>query len=154
MEKLDKFLNELDVPQPEETDFEQRLRNQLVRKYINAPKSFQVPFKLAAGFAGLLIIFAIGVITNPQLAYDINSYVFQNETPVNLEEMENLKTFRDDFRYTSINNPELAKELDPENYFEDKTYIIRKYRSSSNESIMLVSEMDPQRDTSPVKITY
>ena len=154
MEKLDKILEDLQVPMPEESDFEQRLRNQLVRKYINVPKTFRIPFKLAAGFAGLLIIFVIGVITNPQLAYDINAFVFQSEETINIEEFEDLKTFRDDFRYTSINNPELAKELDPANYFEDKTYIIRKYRSSSNESIMLVSEMDPQKDMSPVKITY
>ena len=154
MEKFETHLNNLEIPDIDDPLFKGDLRRELIRKFVKIERSYQIPFKLAAGFAGLLIIFVIGIITNPQLAYDLNAFIFNKEETVNIAEFQKIKEFANDFQNTTIYNPELSQQIDPAKYREDKTYIIRKYVSQSNESIMMVSEMKPDKDMSPTKITY
>ncbi len=159
MKNFEKEIEKIKIPRLENDPFESKLRASLVEKYFDKSHIYAVRFRYAVAFASLLLIFTFVSILNPTIAYKINRFAFQSEQP---EESENINAAennhnqqQEDFlRYTSIHNPSLSNKLDPADFEEDKAYLIRKYTSSTEGSVMVVSEFKQDKKKSSRRISY
>lgn len=143
MEKFEKKLLELEVKEPESTDFENELRKNLIEKFIQPEHNYQLQFRFAFGFACIMAFFTFLTIMDPRVALRLNEITFNNfqkvEQPTTLETGSYIA---DNLQYTTINSPELIKQIDSEGYKEEKAYIIRQYRANNKKSVMVVSEFN------------
>ena len=149
MKDLENKLLSMDVPKIESDQFEQVLRSKLVRKYHSRESEYIRKFHYSIAFASVMVILMISVFIFPEISAKANEIAFKKETQElknrNYSDDEFFKRFAEDdnkFYYTSIHNPNLKSKIDPEEYREDKTYIIRKYVSRDSQAVMIISEFD------------
>lgn len=168
MENFERRLLNLKIPVCSNDPLEEKLRSQLITYYFSTDRQYRIKYRLAAGFACLLIVFITSTIISPSITYKLNSLVFNKEiiekvadTRVNgessvdyTEALEEYNRYVNNMKSTSINNPNLINKLDPGDYQEDKTYLIRKYVSQKEGSLMIVSEFDKDTKKSARKISY
>ncbi len=156
MKDLENKLLSMEVPKIENDQFEQVLRSKLIRKYHSRENEYMRKFRYSIVFASFLIVLLISVIIFPEISIKANEVAFKKEIAsssgngnANYSDDEFFKRFAEDnnkFHYTSIHNPDLKNRIDPEEYREDKTYIIRKYVSRDSQAVMIISEFDkPER---------
>ncbi len=144
MKKIDEKLETVAVPKLENDPFEQELKAKLIGHYFSPTKKAQTQFRWAVGFAALFFVIAIGLIIKPQFAYRAHNFTFRTsgESAVQPKEVVPLSDY---FRYTTIHNPSIESEFNPDQYVEDKAYIVRKYRSrETNDALLIVSEFTSQ----------
>jgi hypothetical protein len=159
MKNLENILNNIKVPQLDSDPFEAELRRKLKNKYFNQPAKLKLRLILASVLGTVLFIFSIALILNPRIAVEINQFAFNKTDHANTidsEELDRLmaEQLNEKFKYTSIYNPELTDKLDPRDFKEDKAYLIRKYTSSSQGSVMMISEFDNKPTNNNRKISY
>lgn len=161
MKKLKHILHDLEVPKLENDPFEDELRRDLTNRYFRYKPNYRFRSRLATAFALLLFIFMISTVIHPQIAVKLNDLAFKKaetepEDQVNEAELDRLlaEQLNEKFKYTSIYNPELMDKLDPSDFQEDKSYIIRKYTSSTQGSIMMISEFANKPQKNNRKISY
>jgi len=151
MKDLENELLSMDVPKVENDQFEQVLRSKLIRKYHSRESEYIKKFRYSIAFASFMVVLLISVIVFPQISVKANDIAFKKEVApqenqnVNYSDDEFFKRFAEDdnkFHYTSIHNPNLKNRIDPEEYREDKTYLIRKYVSRDSQAVMIISEFD------------
>ena len=155
MKDLENKLLSMDVPKVENDQFEQVLRSKLIRKYHSRESEYIKKFRYSIAFASFMVILLISVIVFPQISAKANEIAFKKEVApqeinnANYSDDEFFKRFAEDenkFYYTSIHNPNLKNRIDPEEYREDKTYLIRKYVSRDSQAVMIISEFNkPER---------
>ena len=155
MKDLENKLLSMDVPKVENDQFEQVLRSKLVRKYHSRESEYIRKFRYSIAFASFMVILVISVFIFPEISAKANEIAFKKEVVpqeinnTNYSDDEFFKRFAEDenkFYYTSIHNPNLKNRIDPEEYREDKTYLIRKYVSRDSQAIMIISEFNkPER---------
>ena len=155
MKNFEDKLNDLKIPTIENDPFENKLRKNLIQKYYTSEKKYKRNLRLAVGFACLLAIFGCSTILNPEIAYKINRFAFKKDVPSKLELQGRKLLFPgNDMTYTSIHNPELQGKINPADYTEDKAFIIRRYTSSTEGSVMIVSEFKQKTKIPKKKILY
>jgi len=89
-------------------------------------------------------VIAIGLVIKPQFAYRAHNFTFRTSEESAVQP-EDFVPFNDNFRYTTIHNPSIGSEFNPDNYVEDKAYVVRKYRSpKTNDALLIVSEFKSQ----------
>jgi len=140
MRDLENILEKMQIPANEDEQFEYRLRRDLLNKYHKTSNGYKFKFKLAVAFCSLMLIFGCTTIINPDIALKLNNLAFQKSEKIvasddNCAELENLA-------YTSIYNPNLTEKIDPDKFQEDKTYLVRKYTSTEEGGLMIVSEFE------------
>jgi len=150
MKDLENKLLEMEVPRIEEDNFQQILRNKLVKKYHSSESKYIRKFRYSIAFACFMAVLFVTVILFPEISIKANQVAFNNEVQTkqthenaNYSDDEFFKKFAegsDKFYYTSIHNPNFKNRIDPEKYKEDKTYIIRKYVSQDSQAVMIISE--------------
>ncbi len=143
MNKFEDRIEKMEIPEIKNYELQNKLRQKLVRKYFNVERKYKKRYKLATAFACLLVIYLISTILKPKIADDINRFAFQKEEIEEIE--EELVPIDDYIKQTSIYNPKLANKINPTNYQEEKAYIIRKYVSSKNGNLMIISEFDQNK---------
>ncbi|MDP8231640.1 MAG: hypothetical protein P9L91_03110 [Candidatus Zophobacter franzmannii] len=141
MDELEKRLDDLEVPILENDPFQHELRRQLVTGFIPHRTSGRLILKFGTALVLLLALFGVATMVNPGWAYKFNNFAFQNDKGSEVEKLD-LPDNLSDLPYTSINNPHLKDQLDAKQYVEDKSYVIRKYKSRRNGEVMIVSEYD------------
>jgi hypothetical protein len=147
MNEFEKKLFEMKVPRIEDDPFEDELRQTLLNTCYNPRRGYMWQFKLAAGIACVFAVFLFSIIMKPDLAIELNRIAFQTEEMKDVGAPYSLadpNTLPQELTYTSIYNPRLTEKINPENYREDSAYIIRKYTSPKEGSIMIVSEFNQQ----------
>ena len=169
MKDLENKLLLMDVPKIENDQFEQVLRNKLVKKYHSRETEYVKKFRYSVAFASILFVVLISVIIFPEIGIKANEVAFKKEAETlienangnknaNYSDDEFFKNFaenNDKFKYTSIYNPNLKNRIDPEEYREDKTYIIRKYVSRDSQAVMIISEFDkPERKNQLREVSF
>ncbi|HHE37631.1 MAG TPA: hypothetical protein ENL20_03545 [Candidatus Cloacimonetes bacterium] len=145
MNKFEERLLELEVPETENYEFQNKLRQKLKHKYFSIERKYKKRYKLVTAFTCLLVIFIISVILKPKIVDDINRFAFQKEKIEGTSKEEELVPIDNFIRQTSIYNPKLVNKINPTNYQEEKAYIIRKYVSSKNGNLMIISEFDQDK---------
>ena len=154
MKDLENKLLSMEIPKIENDQFEQVLRSKLVRKYHSRESEYIKKYHYSIAFASFMVVFLILVIVFPKINIEANKIALEKETALsngngNYSDDEFFKRFAEDtdnFHYTSIHNPNLKNRIDPEEYREDKTYLIRKYVSRDSQAIMIISEFNkPER---------
>ncbi|MDO9576494.1 MAG: hypothetical protein Q7J16_01280 [Candidatus Cloacimonadales bacterium] len=140
MKDLEKKLESMRIPNLEDEQFEYKLRRQLLDKYFKTSKSYKWKFRVVVAFSCLMLIFGCVTIIKPDIALKLNNLAFNKSTKIisaeqDCSSMENLA-------YTSIYNPNLTSKIDPDKFQEDKTYLVRKYTSSEEGGLMIVSEFN------------
>jgi len=145
MNKFEERLLDLEVPETENYEHQNKLRRQLIQKYFNVERKYKKRYKLVTAFTCLLVIFLISMILKPKIVDDINRFAFQKEKIEEISKEEELVPIDDFIRQTSIYNSKLANKINPTNYQEEKAYIIRKYVSSQNGNLMIISEFDQDK---------
>lgn len=147
MKDLEQILEKMPIPGKEDEQFEYKLRRELLDKYHKTTNGYKLKFKVAVAFSCLMLIFGCTTIIKPDIALRLNNLAFNKESKIvdsdQNSELENLA-------YTSIYNPNLTSKLDPDKFQEDKTYLVRKYTSSEEGGLMIVSEFDqkPKKQSS------
>lgn len=164
MKDLEKTLSSLKIPQLETDPFEDVLRNRLTDKYFNLEQTYRKKYRIALAFSCLLFVFCLGMILYPKVGLSINDLTsakkeipdqFSAETNLPQDEINVcVNSILDDLKNSSIHNPYLADKIDPANYQQDKTYLIRKYTSQTQGSLMIVSEFKNSQRSSNKKISY
>jgi hypothetical protein len=161
MKKLENILDNLKVPQLEDDPFEHELRRKLTNRYFNNRPNYRFRSKFVTVLALLLLTFTVSTIVEPGIAVKLNNFAFNKpleaETDtINDEELDRLmaEQLNENMKYTSIYNPELMDKLDPSDFKEDKAYLIRKYTSSTQGSVMMISEFDNKPKKNNRKISY
>ncbi|HPR17928.1 MAG TPA: hypothetical protein PLD62_06755 [Candidatus Cloacimonadota bacterium] len=140
MKGLEIKLEEMKVPVCEDEQFAYRLRRNLLDRYYKSANGYRFKFRAVLAACCLLLVFGCITIIKPDVALKINNLAFHEEKKIipaeqDVSNLENLS-------YTSIFNPHLSNELDPDKFQEDKTYLVRKYVSSEQGGLMIVSEFD------------
>lgn len=144
MKKFEEKLGSVTVPMLENNPFEQELKAKLIGHYFSPTRKAQIQLRWAVGFAVLFFVIAIGLIIKPQFAYRAHNFTFRTSRESAVQPGE-LMPFNDYLRYTTIYNPSIESEFDPDQYVEDKAYIVRKYRSQeTNDALLIVSEFTSQ----------
>ncbi len=155
MKNFEDKLNDLKIPTIENDPFENKLWRDLIQKFYAPEKKYKRNLRLAVGFACLLAIFGCSTILNPEIAYKINRFAFKKNVLSDLELIgRKLLPTESDMTYTSIRNPELRGKLNPADYIEDKAFLIRRYTSSTEGSVMIVSEFKQKPKIPKKKILY
>ncbi|MCD6176848.1 MAG: hypothetical protein J7K29_03315 [Candidatus Cloacimonetes bacterium] len=151
MKDLENKLLSMAVPKIENDQFEQILRNKLVRKYHSRESKYISKFRYSIAFASVLLVFILSLFIFPEISSKVNEVAFNKEVATqetnntNYSDDEFFTKFAEDnnkFYYTSIHNPNLKNRIDPEKYREDKAYVIRKYVSRDSQAIMIISEFN------------
>ena len=152
MKDLENKLLSMEIPKIENDQFEQVLRNKIIRKYHSRESEYVKKFRYSIAFACFLAVLLISVVVYPEIIIKANEVAFKKEVSesngngnANYSDDEYFQRFAEDnnkFYYTSIHNPNLKNRIDPEEYREDKTYIIRKYVSRDSQAVMIISEFD------------
>ncbi|MDP8200598.1 MAG: hypothetical protein P9M11_00485 [Candidatus Tenebribacter burtonii] len=151
MKDLENKLLSMEMPKIENNQFEQILRNKLVRKYHSRESKYIRKFRYSIAFASGLFVFILSLFIFPEIRSKVNEVAFnkgvatQETNNANYSDDEFFTKFAEDnskFYYTSIHNPNLKDKIDPEKYKEDKTYIIRKYVSKDSKAVMIISEFN------------
>ena len=148
MKDLENKLFSIDVPKIEDDPFENELRRKLVKRFYKPENNFRFKFRLATVLASLLLIFGCVIVIQPGVALSLNKLIFPSNIMVT--EKENISV-ENELAYTSIYNPQLVDRLDPSKFQEDKTYIIRKYISSEEGAVMIVSEFDQRKKPKKIR---
>ena len=155
MKDLENKLLSMKVPKIKNDQFEQVLRSKLVKKYHSRESEYIKKFRYSIAFASFLILLVISIFIFPEIGVKANEIAFNKETAT--QETQNANYSDDEFfeklaendnkfYYTSIHNPNLKNRIDPEEYREDKTYLIRKYVSRDSHAVMIISEFNkPER---------
>ena len=144
MKKFEEKLETVTVPKLENDPFEQELKAKLAGHYFSPTRKVKTRLRWAVGFAALFFVIAIGLVIKPQFAFTVHNFTFRTSEDSAVQQ-EKLMPFNDYFRYTTIRNPSLGSEFDPNNYVEDKAYVVRKYRSpKTNDALLIVSEFKSQ----------
>ncbi len=144
MKKFEEKLYNMSIPKLESDPFEQELKAKLVGHYFSPTRKAQTQLRWAVGFAVLFFVVAIGLIIKPQFALRAHNFTFRTsgESAIHPDEWTPLNDY---FRYTTIHNPSIGSEFNPDNYVEDKAYVVRKYRSQkTNDALLIVSEFTSQ----------
>ncbi len=148
-------LNDLKIPSIESDPFENKLRRDLIQKFYAPEKKYKRNLRLAVGFACLLAIFGCSTILNPEIAYKINRLTFKKNVLSKIElQGRKLIPIESDMAYTSIRNPALYGKINPADYIEDKAFLIRRYTSDTEGSVMIVSEFKQTPKIPKKKILY
>ena len=145
MDKFEQKLFDMGIPETENYELQNKLRRQLVQKYFNIERKYKKRFRIAAAFACLLAVFIVSTILRPKIADDLNRFAFQKDKIEETSKEDELVPIDDFIRQTSIYNPKLINKINPTNYQEEKAYIIRKYVSSQNGNLMIISEFDQNK---------
>lgn len=154
MKNFEKAIEKIKVPNIEHDPYEAKLRASIFNKYFDRSKRYNTKFYYAAGFASVLLVFTLISIFNPSITYKINQFAFNDQTE-ELPQVEEVNQQKEDFlRYTSIHNPNLSQKLDPNDFEEDRAYLIRKYTSNTEGSVMVVSEFKQDKKKSNHRISY
>ncbi len=144
MKKFEEKLENLSVQKLENDPFEQELKAKLIGYYFSPTRKIQTQFRWAVGFAALFFVIAIGLIIKPQFAYRAHNFTFRTSRESAVQPRE-LMPFNHYLRYTTIHNPSIESEFNPDLYVEDKAYVVRKYRSQeTNDALLIVSEFTSQ----------
>ncbi|MCK4654460.1 MAG: hypothetical protein KAU01_08440 [Candidatus Cloacimonetes bacterium] len=152
MKDLENKLNSMKIPGIEDDPFEDKLRNKLLNKYYKQPNNYRIKFRYAAAFVCLLLIFGCSTILNPDIAVKLNKFAFPGR--IFIDENGEEISLKEKLTYTSIYNPKLVEKIDPEEYEEDKAYIIRKYTSPKEGIIMIVSEFNQRSEKKEREISF
>ncbi|MCD6101910.1 MAG: hypothetical protein J7J77_02515 [Candidatus Cloacimonetes bacterium] len=153
MKNFEEKLQKLNIPGIEDDPFEDELRNNILNKYFKPEIKYKHKLKLAYSLACLIAVLLVLTLIKPQIAYRINQLAFQKSEETEFP-AESDYPLIGDMTYTSIYNPTLSDKIDPNRYTEDKAYIIRRYKSRNNETIMIVSEFGQKANYNHTKITY
>ena len=154
MENFEKKLMEMKVPVLDNDPLEHELRRELLDRYFSPVRKYRRNSRFAFGFAGVLVVLMCTIVLNPRIAYELNSFAYREEKFSRVVGRGDAGFERDDMTYTSIYNPELAKKIDPGKYEEDTAFIIRRYTSPDEGSIMIVSEFDQEERVRPARHYY
>jgi len=131
------------VPEPESSSHEAQLKYNIHAKYFhNTANVIYWKFRFVSVMATALVSILITFIVNLNIAYRVNQFVMQEEVPKTSD--ESFDEMLPNIDYTSIKNPGLKSSLDPDQFQEDKSYVIRKYTSTNNGSVMIISEFEPE----------
>jgi len=153
MKDLEKILEKLEVPKLSDKEFETSLRRDLRDQYFRKIYNYRFRFRAALAFCFLLLVFGFTAVLKPDFVIKINNLAFNKNikiVPAN-QDSEALKNLA----YSSIYNPHLSSKVDPKKYKEDKTYLVRKYVSSEEGGLMIVSEFNRnQKKKSAKRISY
>ena len=150
MKKFEETLEKIEVPMVENDPLERELHSKLVRRYFDSTKIAYTGFRWAVGFAVFFFAIALTLIIKPQFALKAHSLTFRTsaESAVKPAIQEDLNNC---LRYTSIQNPSIRDKIDPEQYREDKAFVIGKYTSQeTNDAVLIVSEFNAQ----PTQFAY
>jgi hypothetical protein len=153
MKDLEKILENLAVPSSVDEEFETSLRRNLRDRYFRKIYNYRFRFRAALAFCFLLLVFGFTAILKPDLVVKINNLAFNKNIKIVTadQDYEALKNLA----YSSIYNPHLSSKVDPNKYQEDKTYLVRKYVSSEEGGLMIVSEFNRnQKKQSAKRISY
>lgn len=160
MNDLEKRLMKIETPKPKNEQFKKKLHDRLVKKYHSEGSKYQRLFHYSLVYATFMMLFVLGALIYPDVALKINELAFKKNSKQiakidvdkkqtdSLKELDNVDGVFDDtqlsdkFSYTSIHHPNLKDAINPQNYKEDKAFIIRKYVSQDSQSIMIISEFD------------
>ena len=155
MKNFENELQKIKVPVLKDDHFEQELRQELEKKYFYPRNGYRLKFKFAIGTACLLAIFSFSTILYPKIALKINKFAFQKQKLFEKERIEEtIQPEIDNMRYTSIYSPKLVDKVNPSEFKEDKAYVIRKYTSADQGSVMIVSEFKQKPQKTNKKISY
>ena len=155
MKNFEDKLNDLKIPTIENDSFENKLRRNLIQKFYAPEKKYKRNLRLAVGFACLLAIFGCSIILNPEIAYKINRFAFKKNVLSDLElKGKKFLPAGSDMTYTSIHNPALYAKINPADYIEDKAFLIRRYTSDTEGSVLIVSEFKQKTKIQKKKILY
>ena len=154
MENIEKKLMEMEVPVLENDPFEHQLRRELLDRYFSPVRKYRRNSRFAFGFAGVLVVLMCTIVLNPRIAYELNPFTYEEESLSRFVAKGESVFEAEDMPYTSIHNPELVKKIDPAKYREDKAFIIRRYTSPDEGSIMIVSEFDQEKRIRPARQYY
>ncbi len=141
MDELKKRLEQMEVPIIKNDPFQQELRRLLIAKFIPHHSAGRMLLRLGTALVMILALFGIVSVVNPGWAYKVNNMAFNKDHEPDIERLD-LPAHLASSSYTSINNPEISNQIDPKQYVEDKSYVIRKYKSPRNGAVMIVSEFD------------
>ncbi|MCF7793321.1 MAG: hypothetical protein K9N09_04435 [Candidatus Cloacimonetes bacterium] len=154
MKDLEIKLENMSVPQIEDEQFEYKLRRDLLDRYHQKTNNYRFRFRAAMAFCCLLLVFGCATILNPDVAVKINNMAFKKDIKIVPADQDCFSL--ENLAYTSIYNPNLTSKLDPDKFQEDKTYLVRKYVSSEEGGVMIVSEFDQKQNKkqSAKRISY
>ncbi len=152
MKDLENKLLSMEVPKIGNDKFEHVLRSKIIRKYHSQESKYVKKFRYSIAFASFMAVLLISVIIFPEISIKANEVAFKKEVSelnangnANYSDDEFFQRFAENnnkLYYTSIHNPNLKNRIDPEEYREDKTYIIRKYVSRDSQAVMIISEFN------------
>ncbi len=141
MDELKKRLEEMEVPLLKDDPFQHELRRLLIAKFIPHRSAGRMLLRLGTALVVVLAMFGVVSVVNPGWAYKVNNMAFNKNEGPDVERLD-LPSHLANSSYTSINNPEISNQIDPKQYVEDKSYVIRRYKSPRNGAVMIVSEFD------------
>ncbi|HEX37413.1 MAG TPA: hypothetical protein ENG70_00905 [Candidatus Cloacimonetes bacterium] len=145
MKTFEEQLNSMKIPSVDNDPYEPVLRKRLKAHYFNPVQRTQMQLKWAIGFAVFFFVITIGLIVKPQFALKAHNAAFRESKNISIGTQAPIIE-PDYLNYTSIRNPKLRGELDPDKYLEDKAYVIRKYKShEDNNAVLIVSEFTAQQ---------
>ncbi|MDD3049849.1 MAG: hypothetical protein PHR06_01760 [Candidatus Cloacimonetes bacterium] len=164
MNNIEEKLNNMKIPTIENDIAESILRNDLQKAFFTQ-KKYALKLRLISALSFCLLFFSAFMIVNPEFAGKINKALFSTKelSPESNYTTENRTLLTETqipvkdlplhylLNYTSIDNPEIAQDLNPQEFTEEKTYLIRNYKTAGEENFLIVTEYDHNLKTKTMK---
>ena len=144
------MLDNLRIPQTQNDYHFSALRSKLLHNFFTGQRQYIVRYHWAASVAVVLFIALAVTFIIPNFAEKVNTFVFgddNKELPVVVENTTKSKGILAD-----SDNSITVKNSD-NMITDDKTYLIRQYRSSRAGKVMLVSEYNKQPQNNKIRQT-
>lgn len=144
-------LMSMDVPEHRDDLLREKLRSQLLEKFISERRVYRTAMRWAVAAASIFLCILVVALTRPDLVQQLH------EQPVSMEfsagmnagiKHETQKTGKVD--YTGILNPTAENFLPPGMYREKRAWIIREFQSPENGIVTVVSEYNKKPDQTPL----
>ena len=142
MENFENQLEQIEIPQDESLIHKAKLRNELESAFF-AKNTYKQKFHFSSVTAIIFSFLLLGFIAFPQLPAKINYLVFHNNNKkADIFNDQKQMISNPQLQFTSIENPSLINQIDPSIFTEDKAFLVRKYNSNSDGSVVIVSEFE------------
>ena len=154
MDNFNKEMQNLQINKIENDPLQKELRNKIHNKYFTATESYRFRFQFVMGFATVLFLVLLTFIINPQIPTNIHSMAFNLQTVKPINKIDDSQVQYQNIRYTSLENPIMSRNIEPDRYKEDNAYLIRKYSADNNDAILVVSEFRQSGSNDKTQTSY
>lgn len=148
MKKIEDMLENLKIPQLDDKYQFNALRSDILQRFFSNQRQYIIRYRWAVSIAAAMFIVLAVTFLVPNFAQNVNTLVFGDNTDSQTVIVENSPKSKG----IVLDENSTADSYSTANLIEDnKTYLIRRYKSPHSGKIMIVSEYEKTQNSNKIR---